>query len=107
MTRLLKQSFRLTSRFCPFVALILSLAAPCAAELTLHSLFTDHGVLQQNQPIPIWGTADPQGKIEVTFGDQKKATAANHDGHWMVKLDPITASARTGSTGRNQWWRVA
>jgi uncharacterized protein YvpB len=29
-------------------------------ELSVHSLFTDNGVLQQNQPVPIWGTAPVQ-----------------------------------------------
>jgi sialate O-acetylesterase len=38
--------------------LLASSASLPAAELKLASLFTDHMVLQREQPVPVWGRAD-------------------------------------------------
>ena len=78
---------------CLFLALTVWAYTPCLADLTVHPLFTDHGVLQQKQPIPVWGTADPAERVVVKFGDQTKETAADQAGGWMVTLAPIAAGA--------------
>ena len=62
------------------------------AELTVASLLTDHAVLQQQMPVPIWGTADPQETVTVEFAGQKKQTTAADDGRWMLDLDAMDAS---------------
>ncbi|WP_040765681.1 sialate O-acetylesterase, partial [Novipirellula maiorica] len=62
------------------------------AELRLGSLFTDHMVLQRDVAVPVWGTADPGATITVGFAGQEKTTAAQADGKWMIKLDPLSAS---------------
>ncbi len=56
-------------------------------------LFTDHAVLQQGRPVPIWGTADAGEKISVDFGGKTYATTAGADGKWQVALDSLTATA--------------
>ncbi len=80
-----------------FVALITAthwlLALTSQAELSLHPLFTDHAVLQQGQPVPVWGTADADETILVRFADQMKKTTAQADGTWMLILDPLSVSA--------------
>jgi sialate O-acetylesterase len=81
---------------------ILSSAAPLAlcagfflsavsvnAAVTLPPVLGDHMVLQRDMPVPIWGTADPNEKITVRFRDQQKTTAADAQGKWQVKLDPL------------------
>jgi len=68
----------------------LILACNAWAGPTLDAMFSDHMVLQRGMPVPIWGTADPGGKVTVSFREQKKETTADEDGKWSVKLDPLT-----------------
>lgn len=68
-----------------------SLAA--AEKLALGSLFSDHGVLQRDAAVPVWGKAEPGTIVVVHFAGQEKAVAADKGGKWMVKLDPLAASA--------------
>lgn len=77
---------------------VLLLAPPTvlqSAELRLGEVFADHMVLQRDMPAPVWGWADPGEEITVVFGVQKKSTTARVDGKWMVKLDPMAASAES------------
>ncbi len=64
-----------------------------AGELTLPTVFSDHMVLQREQPVPVWGKADPGAAITVEFAGQIKPATAGADGKWRVDLDPLTASA--------------
>lgn len=57
--------------------------------LQLPPVYTDHMVLQRDQPLRIAGKADAGEKITVRIGDQKQQTAARDDGHWEVWLDPL------------------
>lgn len=68
-------------------------AALHAAELKLAAVFSDHMVLQCGKAVPVWGWADPGGKITVEFAGQAKAVTADSAGKWQVKLDPMPASA--------------
>ncbi len=61
------------------------------AEVKPASLFTDHMVLQQQVPVPVWGTAAPEEKITVTLAGQRKNTVAGADGCWMVRFAPLKA----------------
>jgi sialate O-acetylesterase len=76
------------------------------AELKLPAVFGDHMVLQQKQPVPIWGWDAPGTKITVTFAGQTYTTTAGEDGKWTVTLaaQPANASGQTltvaGSTTR-------
>jgi sialate O-acetylesterase len=73
--------------------LLASSASLPAAELKPASLFTDHMILQREQPVPVWGREDPGEEVIVQFAGQKKTAKADADGKWMVKLDPMPASA--------------
>lgn len=64
-------------------------SAQAVAELALPSMFTSGAVLQQEMPVPVWGTADPGAEVTVTFAGQTKSTKADADGNWLVKLDPL------------------
>ena len=44
-----------------------------AADLTLNPLFTDHAVLQQEMPVPVWGSAKPGKKVTVIFRKAEKS----------------------------------
>jgi len=62
---------------------------PAAAAVSLPNVISNHMVLQRDIAVPIWGTADPNEKVTVTFRDQKKTATADAQGKWMVKLDPL------------------
>lgn len=64
-----------------------------AAELKLAGIFTDHAVLQRDAAVPIWGWGDAGAEITVEFAGQKKSVTADAGGKWLVKLDPMPASA--------------
>ena len=49
--------------------------------------FSDHMVLQRNQPIIIWGEALPAERVTVTFKNQDKNTIADKNGKWKVSLN--------------------
>ncbi|MFV8327568.1 GDSL-type esterase/lipase family protein [Flavobacterium sp. ZS1P14] len=52
--------------------------------LKLAAVFTDNMVLQRNQPIPIYGTANGGDTIAVTFKQQKKTVIADPYGKWKI-----------------------
>ena len=75
-------------------ALLLAALIPCShAEVKLASPFTDHMVLQRDAKVPIWGTADAGETVTVEFVGQIKSATADANGKWLVKLDPLPASA--------------
>jgi len=50
-------------------------------------------VLQREQPLPIWGWADPGERVTVTLGEESKSTTADERGQWRVTLAPRSAVA--------------
>lgn len=74
---------------------LLSLSPLRAADLKTASIFAAHMVLQCDKSVPVWGWAAPSETVTVTFAGQKKTVIADPSGKWLVKLDPMTASAET------------
>jgi len=64
-----------------------------ADTLSLASPFGDHAVVQRGMPVPVWGKADPGSNVVVRFAGQEKTAAADKSGRWLVRLDPLEASA--------------
>ncbi|MGN6643586.1 MAG: hypothetical protein ACTHKU_11370, partial [Verrucomicrobiota bacterium] len=96
-----------------FILLVLAalVAAPLAlpaAELKLAGVFTDHLVLQRNCPVPVWGWGNAGEQVSVEFAGQRKVATADGAGKWIVKLDPLPASAQsrvltvTSATGNRE-----
>lgn len=54
--------------------------------LKLPMIFSDHMVMQRNQPIPVYGSAIADEKVEVTFNRKTISTVAAKDGKWKVML---------------------
>ena len=61
--------------------------------LELASPFVDNAVLQRELKVPVWGWAEPGAKLTGAFAGQSKSTTTDENGKWMVRLDPLTASA--------------
>lgn len=62
-----------------------------SAKVVLPKIFADNMVLQRNVPIPIWGWADPNEKIQVSFHQQVKSVKADKKGKWVLRLDAEVA----------------
>lgn len=62
-----------------------------AVAMWQHPLFANGMVLQQQMPVPVWGTADPGEQVTVRFEGQVHVTNADGSGRWQVVLDPLVA----------------
>ncbi|MDF1656516.1 MAG: sialate O-acetylesterase [Verrucomicrobiales bacterium] len=74
------------------LALTFSLGKLPLLALTVNSLFSDYAVLQQDKPIPVWGSCEPGETVSVTFGERSGETKADETGKWIVILDPLAGS---------------
>ncbi len=63
------------------------------AEVKCPPVFGSHMVLQRDQTIPIWGTANAGEKVTVKFAGNESHSIAGSDGKWQVKLPPLAASS--------------
>ena len=64
------------------------------ATVKLPSILGSHMVLQQGEPVPVWGWADPGEEVTVTFHGNKASAKASSDGNWQVKLPSMKANAK-------------
>jgi sialate O-acetylesterase len=55
----------------------------------LNALFTDHMVLQRDQPIPVYGTANANDQIEVQFNHIIQRTITDRNGKWKMLFKPM------------------
>src|SRR5256886_16930086 len=69
-----------------WAVLISFCAAVARADVKLAALFSDHMGLQQDAPIPVWGTADPNESISISIADQHVSTTTGADGRWKLRL---------------------
>lgn len=76
---------------CSFI----SMASLQALELP--QIFATNMVLQQKQPIAVWGTAKAGSDVHVAFGHQTVKTKANEKGQWKLSLkaEPANATPQT------------
>jgi sialate O-acetylesterase len=79
-------------RIGPFLTLLFTLSAGHlqAGDFALNRLFSDHMVLQRNQPIRIFGTGTDRSEVVVRLAGQE-ARSAVRDGIWEVQLPAMTA----------------
>lgn len=63
------------------------------ADISIGCPFSSNMVLQQQQPVPIWGAAAAGEHVTVEFAGQSLTTVAGADGRWRVVLAPLQASA--------------
>ncbi len=84
----------------PLKKLVLVLAVfvgihPCAllaaAKPFVHSLFSDHMVIQRKIQAPIWGWTKPGEQVIVSLAHQMAIAKADANGRWEAKLGPFNA----------------
>ena len=57
----------------------------------LHAMFQDHGVLQRDQPLRIWGRAQPGETVSIRFAGKRAQGRADDAGRWEVRLPALKA----------------
>ncbi|MCM8532568.1 MAG: sialate O-acetylesterase, partial [Lentisphaeraceae bacterium] len=63
------------------------------AEVKFDPIFVDGMVIQQNQPIRIFGTESVEGvKIKISLGNRKETVVPDEDGKWEIILKPLKGS---------------
>lgn len=73
-------------------------------DVKMNSLFQSGMVLQRNQPIPVWGTADSGETVTITFRGKNYTTTADQQGNWRIDLPkqkaggPYTLTATTSTS---------
>ncbi|HSV09542.1 MAG TPA: GDSL-type esterase/lipase family protein, partial [Hanamia sp.] len=60
-------------------------------DLQMPSVFANDMVLQRNKPIPVFGAANANEEITVSFSKQTKNTKSDSDGKWKVVFDALPA----------------
>lgn len=55
------------------------------------SLFTDHGVLQRDRAIPVWGTAPAGTDVSVQLAGKAVTATADAHGTWRAELPAVPA----------------
>src|SRR5262245_44977777 len=73
-------------RFLTATIILLAISSPSLADLKLHPLFTDRGVLQRGRGIVVWGTADAGADVTVSFRQERVTGKADETGKWKIEL---------------------
>lgn len=82
------------------VLIVLSMAAMLLsqsvnAKVTLPKMISDGLILQRDQPARIWGFADPQERVTVTFDGNTYNARADRNGNWLVVLPSTSWDGKT------------
>jgi len=70
---------------------ILCFAQQGEAKVKLPTLISDGMVLQREQNLCVWGTADPDEEVIISFLKKKYQVRANTQGEWKLTLSPMKA----------------
>jgi len=74
---------------------VLPLLAACAsahaADPGFARVFSDHAVLQRDQPITVWGTADAGQALTLTLNGRSVSGKADKNGKWRLQLPAMPA----------------
>lgn len=70
---------------------MISCDGPSAVNIQVDEIFTDNAMLQRDAEVPVWGTADPGGKVKVEVGDASAFAEVDENGDWMVELPALKA----------------
>lgn len=69
-----------------------ALASTAKADVSLPKCFSDNGVFQREKPISVWGWADPNEEVTVSFNGASATTTACEKGAWKIELPAQEAS---------------
>jgi sialate O-acetylesterase len=76
---------------------------PALAEVRLPKIFSDNMMIQRDQPVRVWGWADPGEDIKVIFAGKAGQARADAKGAWAAELPAVHEgdNLEMSVTGRN------
>lgn len=77
-----------------FAIICLGLPAGAWAQLSLPHFFSDHMVLQRERAAAIWGKADPEAEVKITFKGKTATAKADAKGRWRAEIETGAADAK-------------
>src|SRR5690606_2087800 len=77
------------NRFIGLFLLCVTLSAQ--AQLRLPHYFSDHAVLQRDQPVVLWGWSTPGDEVSVSFANKDYVSKTDSDSIWRVRLPARSA----------------
>ncbi len=77
--------------FIGLFILLINICATGLAEVRLPKLFSDNMVLQRDQVVNIWGWANPDEKIKLSFRGNQYKIKADNSGDWSIQIPPVPA----------------
>jgi sialate O-acetylesterase len=84
-------------RYCAVAVLLAGSFSICSvslADVKLPEIIASHMVLQRDQPLPIWGTADPGEEVTVKLDEATASAKADAKGNWKVVLPAVKADGK-------------
>lgn len=66
--------------------LLLLISCQCAAEVVPAKYYADGMIIQRDELVAVWGTADPGEKVKVYFLGKPWKTRADKKGRWELEL---------------------
>ena len=76
------------------INLVLASATALHAGLVLPHFFSDHMVLQRERTVAIWGTADADAMVRVSFKGKTAETKPDAAGRWKTAIETGPADSR-------------
>ena len=71
-----------------FLWIVISTTGIC--EIVMPKIFSNHMVLQRDQPITLWGLGTPLELISIHLGPLMEQVKVGKNGKWTVDLDPMS-----------------
>ncbi len=81
---------------------LVALPGGAAAQSLVASVFSDHAVLQRDQPIRVWGETKPDTTVQVDLSGQSASVMSDSQGRWTATLParqpgkPLTLKVQAG-----------
>ena len=75
-------------------ALCIGAVSFLSAKISTPDIFGSNMVLQRDHANPVWGWADPNASVTLTFAGKVYTTHADESGEWKIKLNPLSASSK-------------
>ena len=76
-----------------FILLIFFLPLFATAQLQVAKILSNNMILQREQPVRIWGKANPGNKVIVSFSHEKRTAVAGKNSAWTVVFKKQKANA--------------
>jgi sialate O-acetylesterase len=78
-------------RITSLIILLFSFNNLTEAKLLVSKLYSDHMVIQRNQPIVVWGWTDADKMVMINFNNSEYSAISNDKGDWKIILPKLEA----------------